>query len=186
MDVVSGIDPPPINSGMVGLNLDPQGRLIQFDAVPPQLEEKPDTSRLPDWPALFTAAGLDMARFTPAEPRWVPLADSDARAAWAGSYAQAPELPLRVETASWRGKPVFFRVIGPWSRPERMQPVQSAGAGGTVFLAVLVIVDHWLPSSPGATSVPEEGTSGERAGWPRSSLAWRCSNGCARPSRFHD
>jgi hypothetical protein len=78
---VSRTDPPPINSGMVGLNLDPQGRLIRFDAVPPQLDEKPDSSRPPDWPALFTAAGLDMARFTSAEPQWASLADSDGRAA---------------------------------------------------------------------------------------------------------
>ena len=122
--MVSRSDPPPINSGMVGLNLDPQGRLIQFDAVPPQVEEKPESSRPPDWPALFAAAGLDMTRFAPAEPQWVSLAGFDARAAWTGSYAQSPELPLRVEAASWRGKPVFFRVIGPWSRPERMQPLR--------------------------------------------------------------
>jgi hypothetical protein len=49
----------------------------------------------------------------------------DAHAAWTGSYAGSPELPLRVEAAAWRGKPVFFRVIGPWSKPERMQPVQT-------------------------------------------------------------
>jgi hypothetical protein len=128
--IVSRTDPPPINSGMVGLNLDPQGRLIQFDAVPPQLDEKPESSRSPDWSALFTAAGLDMARFTPAEPHWASLADSDARAAWTGSYAQSPELALRVEAASWRGKPAFFRVIGPWSKPERTpQPAQPPPGG---------------------------------------------------------
>ncbi len=138
--IVSRTDPPPINSGMVELNLDPQGRVIEFDAVPPQVEEKPVSSRPPDWPALFSAAGLDIARFTPAEPQWVPLANSDTRAAWTGSYAQAPEVPLRFEAASWRGKPVFFRVIEPWSRPERIQPVQSSGVGVTVFLAVVFIV----------------------------------------------
>jgi len=138
--VVSGTDPPPIDSGMVGLNLDSQGRLIQFDAIPPQVGAKPDSSRPPDWPALFTAAGLDLARFTPAEPQWASLADSDARAAWTGSYAQSGELTLRVETASWRGKPVFFRVIWPWSRPERMQPVQRPEAGAAGGVAVIVIV----------------------------------------------
>jgi serine/threonine-protein kinase len=115
-------DPPPVGSGMIGLNLDPQGRLVQFDVVPPQLEERLETSREPDWPALFGAAGLDMARFTSAEPQWLSLAGFDARAAWTGTYAQSPELPLRVEAASWRGRPVFLRVIGPWSRPERMKP----------------------------------------------------------------
>jgi hypothetical protein len=107
---------------MIGLALDPQGRLVQLDAVPPQLEEKPESFRAPDWPALFGAAGLDTARFASAEPQWLSLAGFDARAAWTGTYAQAPELPLRVEAASWRGRPVFFRVIGPWSRPGRMKP----------------------------------------------------------------
>ena len=47
---------------------------------------------------------------------------------------------MRIEAASWRGKPVFFRVIGPWSKPERMQ--QSAGvppAARWCSLAVLVL-----------------------------------------------
>ena len=107
---------------MVGLNLDPQGRLIEFSAVPPQVEETPVPPRPADWTALLTAAGLDMSRFAPAEPHWIPLVSFDARAAWTGSYAHAPEVPLRIEAASWRGRPVNFQVIGPWSKPERMQP----------------------------------------------------------------
>jgi serine/threonine-protein kinase len=137
---VSPVDPPPLVSGMIGLNLDPQGRVLQFDAVPPQVEESvsPPSPPLPggDWKALFTAAGLDMSRFTSAEPQWISLAPFDARAAWTGSYESAPEIPVRVEAASWRGKPVFFRVIGPWSKPERMQ--QSAGV--SVRLVLLVVV----------------------------------------------
>ena len=121
---VSPEDPPPIVSGMIGLSLDPQGRLLQLDAVPPQVEENPSPPAPFDWKALFTAAGLDMTRFTSAEPQWISLAPFDARAAWTGSYASAPEIPMRIEAASWRGKPVFFRLIGPWSKPERMQ--QSA------------------------------------------------------------
>jgi predicted Ser/Thr protein kinase len=133
--IVSRADPPPINSGMVGLDLDPEGRLIRFDAVPPQVEAQPDSPRPPDWTALFTAAGLDMTRFASAEPQWLPLAGFDARAAWTGSYAGVPDLQLRVEAASWHGKLVFFRVIGPSSRPERMQPAQLQ-AGDLVFFSL--------------------------------------------------
>jgi serine/threonine protein kinase len=141
---VSPEDPPPTVSGMVGLSLDTQGHLLQLDAVPPQVEENPSTPAAPairsDWKALFTAAGLDMTHFTPAEPQWISLAPFDARAAWTGSYASAPEIPMRIEAASWRGKPVFFRIIGPWSKPERME-----GSGGVplavqiVFLAMLAL-----------------------------------------------
>jgi hypothetical protein len=79
---VSPDDPPPIVSDMIGLNLDPQGRLLQLDAVPPQVEEKPSVPTPFDWKALFTAAGLDLTHFTPAEPQWISLAPFDARAAW--------------------------------------------------------------------------------------------------------
>ncbi len=139
---VSASNPPPTHSGMVGLNLDPQGRLIEFSAVPPQVEESPVPPRPADWTALLTAAGLDMTRFAPAEPHWIPLVSFDARAAWTGSYAHAPEIPLRIEAASWRGRPVNFQVIGPWSRPERMQPLQwAAGLGYFVafFICMLVL-----------------------------------------------
>jgi hypothetical protein len=135
---VSSDDPPPVISGMIGLNLDPQGRLLQLDVVPPQIEDKLLPSAPFDWKALFTAAGLDMTRFSSAEPQWVSLTPFDARAAWTGSYASAPEIPMRIEAASWRGKPVFFRVIGPWSKPERM--TQSAGvAPGDLVVLLLVL-----------------------------------------------
>jgi predicted Ser/Thr protein kinase len=108
---VSADDPPPLVSGMIGLSLDPEGRLLQLDAVPPQVEENPSLPTPFDWKALFIAADLDIGRFTPAEPQWLSLAGFDARAAWTGSYASAPEIPMRIEAASWRGKP------GPGPRP---------------------------------------------------------------------
>jgi serine/threonine-protein kinase len=147
--VVSPTQPSPVGPGMIGLSLDPQGRLIQFDAVPPQVEEKQDSSDPPDWMSLFAAAGLDASRFTPSEPRWVPLGGFDGRAAWTGSYPDAPTLPFRVEAASWRGKPVSFRLIGPWSQPERMQPAQPViaasplGAGTLIVVCVLSAVLAW-------------------------------------------
>jgi hypothetical protein len=112
--VVSPTQPPPIESGSISLRLDPQGRLLQLDAVPPQVEDRPASVRPPDWAALFSAAGLDVIRFQPAEPRWNPQSVFDARAAWTGSYPDASDIPLRIEAASWRGKPVAFRLIGPW------------------------------------------------------------------------
>jgi serine/threonine-protein kinase len=136
---VSPDDPPPIVSGMIGLSLDPQGHLLQLDAVPPKIEENASTPGPFDWKALFTAAGLDLTRFTPAEPQWISLAPFDARAAWTGSYASAPEIPMRIEAASWRGRPVFFRLIGPWSKPERLQPFSDVPFGALVFGSALIV-----------------------------------------------
>jgi len=128
-DQVYASDPPMGVSGMVALRLDLQGRLTRFLAVPPQLEESAAAPGAPaDWKALFAAAGLDIARFSTADPQWVPPDGFDARAAWTGVYPHAPAMPLRIEAASWRGKPIYFDLIGPWSRATRMEPApRTAG-----------------------------------------------------------
>ena len=122
-------DHPHINvSGEVLLLLDPQGRLLYLSAMPPQVDHSTGPPPPTDWKALFAAAGLDPARFQSADPQWLPEVGFDTRAAWTGSYPTAPKLPLRVEAASWRGKPVYFHMIGAWTRPWRLQ-AYDAGAG---------------------------------------------------------
>src|ERR1017187_10310098 len=79
-------DPPPHISGMAGLPPDTRGRMIYFSAAPPQVEETPASSIVPDPRPLFAAAGLDPARFTSTQPKWTPLSTSDVRAAWTGFY----------------------------------------------------------------------------------------------------
>jgi len=117
-------DPPVTISGMVGIELDPQARLLSFQAVPPQIEENQPPAGSVDWSRLFAAAGLDLTRFTPADPKWAPATACDARAAWTGAFPETPKNPLRVEAAAWRGRPVYFELIGSWTRPARMQPFQ--------------------------------------------------------------
>jgi hypothetical protein len=126
--VPSPVDPAPTVAGMISLRLDGLGRLLFFQAMTPQLDVPPAQPAGPfDWRALFTAGGLDPARFQPTEPRWLPLAAFDARAAWTGSYPVTPEVPVRVEAAAWRGKPVYFQVILPWTRATRSQPFVQTG-----------------------------------------------------------
>jgi predicted Ser/Thr protein kinase len=131
--------PPPVVSGMASLHLDPQGRLLQFDAVPPVIETRPDSSQAPDWAPLFSAAGLDMARFTPEKPQWVPFTAFDSREAWTGLSPQSPELVLHVDAAGWRGKPVHFRVMHTESalRPA-LTPVALITVGAIVALVMSV------------------------------------------------
>ena len=141
ISIASPTNPPQTQVGMAGLSLDPQGRLIEFSAVPPQVEDTPVPQHPADWTALLAAAGVDMSRFAPAEPQWIPLVSFDTRAAWTGSYAHAPEVPLRIEAASWRGRPVYFQVIGPWSKPERMAP-PPGGTGkvrGMFFICTIIL-----------------------------------------------
>jgi hypothetical protein len=106
---------------MIRLRTDREGRLLDLDVVPPQKEPAAPPAPAFDWSRLFAAAGLDFAQWRPAEPEWTPLANWDVRAAWTGADAVTGS-PLRIEAAAWRGRPVFFRMIGDWTRPERTQP----------------------------------------------------------------
>ncbi|HUP04891.1 MAG TPA: serine/threonine-protein kinase, partial [Bryobacteraceae bacterium] len=127
-------------SGEVEVSVDTAGRLILFRSVPPQKEEAKGPPPPADWNALFAAAGLDPAKFQAAEPQWTPLAAFDTRAAWTGVYPAAPKIPLRVEAASWRGQPVFFKLVSPWTRPGRMEKTATGAAARARELLELVII----------------------------------------------
>jgi serine/threonine-protein kinase len=122
VDGVDYDDPPPLNTGMIRLRLDPEGRLREFEAVPPEQDTAGALAAAPDWDRLLTLAGFDPAALTPVSPAWAPLVYADTRAAWEGTYAQSPGAPLRIEAASYRGKPVALRIVRPWTAPTRMAP----------------------------------------------------------------
>jgi serine/threonine-protein kinase len=133
--IVTKSDPPPVLSGMINLALDPQGRLTYFQAIPPQKqpqpreEEKKEAAATPfDWNILLTAAGLDPAKLQPAQPTWTSLAAADTRGAWTGSWPGTTRA-LRVEAAAFQGKPVFFSLIGDWTKPERMKSTEKKSVG---------------------------------------------------------
>jgi predicted Ser/Thr protein kinase len=96
--IVDWIDPAPILSGMVRLQLDPQGRLIMLEAIPPELTTLSSGTPPPfDWNRLFSAADLDPAQFQAAQPLWNSLASPDTRAAWKGKWP-GTELPFPRQT----------------------------------------------------------------------------------------
>jgi len=114
-------DPPLEQSGSRVIGLSPHGRLLNFRAIPPQVDDPLEGPvPAPNWGALFTAAGLDASEFKPVPPRWYPLAWGDTRAAWEGGWPNHPEIPLRVEAAAYRGKAIFFALLSPWDKPSRM------------------------------------------------------------------
>jgi serine/threonine-protein kinase len=134
---VSNLDPPPIVAGMVEMTFDPEGRLVSLAGVPPQVIESA-APRTTDWKTLFDAAGLDSSRWTPAQPRWLPIHSFDERAAWDGSFPHAPSVPMHIDAAAWRGRPVQFDLQGPWSLPTRDTPRQlPRGLAGTLFMQTI-------------------------------------------------
>ncbi|MFZ0747857.1 MAG: protein kinase, partial [Pyrinomonadaceae bacterium] len=88
------------------------------------------------WPKLFTAAGLDISKFKPTASQWAPLYQNDSRLAWEGVYSEQATIPIRIEAASYRGKPVHFEVVNPWTRPERQDPSRMSRP----FKALLAIM----------------------------------------------
>jgi serine/threonine protein kinase len=136
--VVTPTDPPPTASGMINVQLDTVGHLLQLQAIPSQVEENPPPAKPADWKPLLAAAGLDLSQLQTATPQWVSLAASDERAAWTGKWPDSGR-PLRVEAAAWRGKPVYFQMIGPWTRPTRqVGPTVTRGTQVTQVLEFIL------------------------------------------------
>jgi serine/threonine protein kinase len=140
-------DPPNFISGECEVFLDPQGHLLEFKAVPPEMETSQQTPAPPSWDGLFVAAGLDASRFKAVAPQWTPLAAIDSRAAWMGVWPGHPELPLRVEAASFGGRFVYFELISPWTVPARMPQRQSSTAEEIQGIVEILIVLMVLLSS---------------------------------------
>ncbi|MEP6995983.1 MAG: serine/threonine-protein kinase, partial [Acidobacteriota bacterium] len=133
-------EPPPLQAGMAEVVLDTRGRLRMLAVVPPERErDLAAPASETDWRYLFSQAGLDLNSFTPVDPRWTPRNYASVRAAWEGSHPEHPGVTMRVEAASYRGRPVSFRWIGPWTRPSR-DPEGRAGqeAGQLVFEGLLL------------------------------------------------
>ena len=124
-------------SNMVGVVMDPAGRLTWLIAMPPQVDPTgAETPPKADWAPLFTAAGLDQAAFTPTASTWTPPVTADERSAWTGNYPGQSDVPIRIEAAAYRGVLVHFAVVTPWTRPWLMQP-QLVTRGQTIASVML-------------------------------------------------
>ena len=133
--IVDKVDPPPIQSGMIGAQLDHRGRLLYFEAIPPQRTETPVPAATIDWTPLFELAGLDRAPLQPVQPRWNWLAASDTRMAWDGTWPESGR-PLHIEAAALNGRPVAFQAAGPWRAPWRM--ADPADDSTSIYLVILL------------------------------------------------
>lgn len=141
-------DPPNVISGMIAVELDPQGRLLSFGAISPQKQDAPLPAKSVDWKPIFALAGLDFSKFQPTEPLWNSLSASDTRLAWSGSWPGSG-LPLRIEAAALGGRPVSFSLIGPWTQPNRqVREEKSSDKASGIFIAtvggIVLFASAWL------------------------------------------
>ncbi|HMF08715.1 MAG TPA: serine/threonine-protein kinase, partial [Thermoanaerobaculia bacterium] len=125
--LVTQSDPPPVRAGMKEVRIDAEGRLKELHVVPQEIEKASGPAPPADWIALFRAAGLEPSVFHSVEPRWSPPVFADSRAAWEGPHPERSGLTMRVEAAAYRGRPVSFLWIGPWSTSFRDVPDQRSG-----------------------------------------------------------
>jgi len=132
-------DPPEIVPGMVQVFLDPMGRLIEFHSVPQRVEPAAEVKQI-DWTPLFEEAGLSLAAFTSELSTRVPPFYSDSRDTWKGTFPNQPDTPITVEAASFKGKVVYFKIIGSWNKPSAMQPLQHKLALKIVNIVLILLV----------------------------------------------
>jgi serine/threonine-protein kinase len=144
-------DPPPLVTGMTVMELDTEGRLLSFYAVPRQVEDPAQVPATvePDWSAAFTLAGLRFEDFRETESRWTPRVHSDIRRAWEGEWPELPGQSIRVEAAAYRGRIVVFDQVAPWSRatrevPPQAQPVKWISLAGGLIVFSLPLVAGWM------------------------------------------
>ena len=121
-------DPPLTTSGMTNVLLDTRGRLIEFVRVQSEaVKDSASENSTPDWTKLFSEAGLDITKFEETEPNWTPPVSADSQTAWKGTLADFADIPIRIETASLSGKPVYFKVVAPWDKTAK----EAQDVGGT-------------------------------------------------------
>jgi hypothetical protein len=134
----STTDPPFVSAGMRMVYLDPNARLIEFQALSPQVDDGV-AGPPPDWTPLFEFAGLSRSAFHEVTPLWLPRNHADVRAAWEGPFPDMPGMTLRVEAAAYHGKPVFFNMVAPWTRATRNMAPRAASIGTMVGTLASVI-----------------------------------------------
>jgi Protein kinase domain len=138
----SAPDPPMSFPGEIAVRLDTEGRLRRFRAIPPAIASRAGPAGTPDWAALFSAAGLDIAQWTPTEPRSNPESYADVRAAWQGTFPEGPGIPIVIEAAALQGSPVSFSVVYPWTQSVPRSSSSTAELFGTVIGTGLLII--WI------------------------------------------
>jgi serine/threonine-protein kinase len=116
--MVSDENPPPIMPGMAGVSLDPAGHLLSFYSLAPVPDSRPAGPTPVGWDEWFREAGLERDRFAvdPAGPTFPAPAACAKRFAWRDT---TEESGCRVEAGADHGRPVYFRVGGPWHRAVR-------------------------------------------------------------------
>jgi serine/threonine-protein kinase len=114
-------DPPVDQPGMVNVEFDSRGHLLNFLAIPAREVPATDPVREPDWRAAFAAAGLNPAQMEEVPAAVVPAVPFDWRKQWRGALPGYPATQVQVVATGFDGKLTSFRVFGPWDSVDDSQ-----------------------------------------------------------------
>jgi len=125
-------DPPPDVAGMISLELDAEGRLLELRAVPGETRAPTEAART-DWSSLLAHADItDTAASTAPERR--PPVFADTRAAWLARG-------MRFEAAAIGNRVVWFKSFGAWETIAESDAAEVDSARDiAVFIAPLIMV----------------------------------------------
>jgi serine/threonine protein kinase len=128
-DRVTPVNPSLTMADMRLVTIDTEGRLVEFHAVPPISEPSSGRSEAhANWDLLLQLAGLNQTELKQVQPQWTPRAHSDERIAWEGTMPGWPQQRVRVEAAAYRGRPVYFQIVNPWTQVARTQETRRSRA----------------------------------------------------------
>jgi len=141
-------NPPPVVAGMLQANINGDGRLSWFEAVPLEADAIPPVT--PE--TVFQAAGFDSAKFTPKAPEYHERFAHDEQLSWTGPHPSIPGVTVNIDAAWWKGRVTMaraeLRFPGPPRAAGNPQPawiewlITVANAIG-IFFGILLARRNW-------------------------------------------
>ena len=126
-------------SGEALVVLDDGGKLRWLEIVPPEKSEESAATSTANWSGLFAAAGLDLdSTFKRTAPVWSPLVATDSLLAWKQVRLLPDRQPLHIAAGTWRGRPVYFRVVDDFAAPERTPDPSTSGTAVSIMEGTFV------------------------------------------------
>jgi serine/threonine-protein kinase len=137
---VDPTDPPLDLAGMALVRIDPRGRLVELVVVPKPTDEAAGSASPPDWRGLLAAGGFDPSAWRPVAASRTPPYHTDARAAWEGTWPGRPDLRVRLEAGGFRGRPVYFEAVFPWTLPARAAASTLTAVERAAVLSIVLVI----------------------------------------------
>ena len=137
---ISYLNPPLQFPGETLVVLDITGKLVSFQRIPIKVISETPSVDVPDWKILFNAAGLDILQWDKTNPQQTPNSYADNLTAWQPSIPETQDASVRIEAASFQGKPIGFQIKSEWSQAAEKGPDQPEIRTLILIIGILIIV----------------------------------------------